>query len=639
MSDQEVPASETLHQAEHEGDALAQPSARRNLVAALLGVAGIGALATLGRKVTDVEAKPDPTPRLPMLPGDSAVSPVTYVTWIGTAPDTTNVNLRAIAGSASAPLAVAANFWAPPFSGGEATDGGGGVFFWDTSSSSGDDGGTIIVPSPNPSPGGRWVRIFDGPLNVRWFGAKGDGTTPDDTAIQAALAAVYNAYSRELRFPPGFYVVSSTLTITPATYCGIILRGEGPDSTRIWYSGTGVAVSTNLLSGFAMSDIAIEQRGTQGTGTGLLLGATGEGSQTHLGELQRLDVMGFDIGIQAGDWTGNTAASEIHYTMVNLTNCNVGWTSQSFNTIDHIFTLSGAAGCGVGFQISVCLAVHFRGGSFSGNGIDFSVGGVGGCVSIIGVDSESCGKFLVTSAAPTTMLYVGHCEVRSPNNTDGIVIDNAGGMSLYLEGNLFGSPFSSQTTRVKVCGPSSGEGFQLVMKSNFICDTDAFFYDASGGIKNMQFDVSMNEGLMVDGLSSGNYFNDESGYYLESVGKVVLNRQVRPQVWPFAGVQNTQALCAVTGISSGMTAANNLCGTTSPLISGSAQTFAVTFTTAEPDASYIVTLTVTDTTPTVTASGARSAYVTNKATTGFTINLEAAPGSGAAVAVDWHLFR
>src|SRR5271156_6759171 len=68
-------------------------------------------------------------------------------------------------------------------------DGGGGTFYWDASSTAEDDGGTIIAPIP-PAGNGRWQRIFEGPVNVKWWCAYGDYHTAkhDDTkAIQAAL--------------------------------------------------------------------------------------------------------------------------------------------------------------------------------------------------------------------------------------------------------------------------------------------------------------------------------------------------------------------------------------------------------------------------------------------------------------------
>jgi hypothetical protein len=103
---------------------------------------------------------------------------VAYVTWIGTSPDAstpTNQNLRNIGGSVGA-IVVAQGFWSPG-------DGGGGVFYWDTNQSA-DDGGTVIVPAGG---GGCWRRIYSSALNVKWFGAKGDGSTPDDAAIQSAI--------------------------------------------------------------------------------------------------------------------------------------------------------------------------------------------------------------------------------------------------------------------------------------------------------------------------------------------------------------------------------------------------------------------------------------------------------------------
>lgn len=67
-------------------------------------------------------------------------------------------------------------------------DGGGGVFYWDSASTAAEDIGTIVKPTATTT--GRWKRVYDGPLNVKWFGAKGDGTTDDTDAFHAAITIV-----------------------------------------------------------------------------------------------------------------------------------------------------------------------------------------------------------------------------------------------------------------------------------------------------------------------------------------------------------------------------------------------------------------------------------------------------------------
>jgi parallel beta helix pectate lyase-like protein len=97
----------------------------------------------------------------------------------------------------------------------EPSDGGGGQFFWDGSFNldtvkfhEGEDFGTVIKPnSLASSDPGRWRRIFDDPLSVKWFGATGDGLRSDTSAIQNAIRAVKPG--GQLVIPAGTYNVSS----------------------------------------------------------------------------------------------------------------------------------------------------------------------------------------------------------------------------------------------------------------------------------------------------------------------------------------------------------------------------------------------------------------------------------------------
>ena len=58
-----------------------------------------------------------------------------------------------------------------------AGDKGGGMFYWNPSSTESDNGGTVVDTTCLPvRHSGRWIRIYDGLMDVRWFGARGDGT-------------------------------------------------------------------------------------------------------------------------------------------------------------------------------------------------------------------------------------------------------------------------------------------------------------------------------------------------------------------------------------------------------------------------------------------------------------------------------
>ena len=81
----------------------------------------------------------------------------------------------------------------------------GGVFIYREDNSSTNNGGTIF---------NGWTRQYDGAVNVKWFGAKGDGVTDDTAAIQKALDYCLGA-STNLNFTlaESFYAVYTPLLL------------------------------------------------------------------------------------------------------------------------------------------------------------------------------------------------------------------------------------------------------------------------------------------------------------------------------------------------------------------------------------------------------------------------------------------
>lgn len=118
-------------------------------------------------------------------------------------------------------------------------DGGGGQFVWDSASTATAVAGMVIGTGT-----GRWIRIYSGAANVRWFGAKGDAVTNDGAAIQSAMSTLPSGAT--LYFPPGTYlsngaitrvssisVVGDRATLLRGSTTGALLKIYGEVGTRI----------------------------------------------------------------------------------------------------------------------------------------------------------------------------------------------------------------------------------------------------------------------------------------------------------------------------------------------------------------------------------------------------------------------
>lgn len=143
----------------------------------------------------------------------------------------TMAELRALPAPSRKTVAYLEGYYAP-------NDGGGGALVWVASSAKTDNGGTVVVPDSGPV-NGRWER--GGDIDVRWFGAVGDGVTDDRASILKAIAASAN---QRMHIRDGRYKIVEPLTIlTPID----ILMAPG---ALIDYSGAPAGTSLGVRRAF-----------------------------------------------------------------------------------------------------------------------------------------------------------------------------------------------------------------------------------------------------------------------------------------------------------------------------------------------------------------------------------------------------
>lgn len=256
---------------------------RRRDIATVLGGA-LGAFA-LSACASNVRVGDEPTRKTAEAWSNGAGTSGNAFLWVDTIAGP-GANLRSVVGSdasgASTPVIVAGGYWAPG-------DGGGGLFYWNTATGT-DNGGTIFVPGTGTrvgSTGPYWQRIYSNEINVRWFGAKGDGVSDDTAAINAAIRFIEsaapmgnNSTGNTVFVPAGMYVVNPP----NATSAAILINNN---NTCLIGAG-GPPFGSSVIQVNASS-------GGQGTGTGILIentNTTGTKAIAYMCQLRNLTIQG-----------------------------------------------------------------------------------------------------------------------------------------------------------------------------------------------------------------------------------------------------------------------------------------------------------------------------------------------------------
>lgn len=219
------------------------------------------------------------------------------------------------------------------------TDAGqGGHYYYDPGdASSSDDTGSVVVSST----GQRFKRIVSGgKVNVKWFGAKGDGTTNDTAALILAIAYTSSISSSSnmptLFFPPAAgYAVDSTVSV-PAN---MHVTMEAP----LVYTGTanvacleiGDTSSVNSLLTLKLQvQRAVQADWQSENSVGIRL------NNCNACDIHLVEARGFTIGVQCLGASTGFVYNEVHLgaltnnkIALDLTNRNmgrgVGWCNEN----------------------------------------------------------------------------------------------------------------------------------------------------------------------------------------------------------------------------------------------------------------------------------------------------------------------
>ena len=251
-----------------------------------------------------------------------------------------------------------------------------------------------------------WKKKARDVLNVKDFGAKGDGSTDDTAAIQAAIDYAVAAGRRSVYFPAGTYIVTSplhaqvetgTTTVggsTKSRYAygmGLTLRGEQVGKTVLRKTGqtTYTIPANNNINGGSTVDTTLFLGGTEGTGLyvsdlSIENASTGECYAIYATRarcvLERLNVCTNSHGIYLYGWLNNL-------TDIIITAKEKGlWVANATSTVcNKVF----AAGCNNPYYL--VSAYYSTLISCCADSCTGSIWTLKGSVSMIGCGSESKG--------------------------------------------------------------------------------------------------------------------------------------------------------------------------------------------------------------------------------------------------------
>jgi hypothetical protein len=310
------------------------------------------------------------------------------------------------------------------------------------------------------APGSRTLAAHFGDIvNVKSFGATGDGTTNDQAAIQAAFDYAFGTSgsphavagrftNKPVFFPVGNYRVNSGLTLTQVKAGHIY--GSGNGTTTIFYGGGSSGITLLGING--MEDSRIERlsfANSSSTGSVCIDLDWGGTGSVGLGNnfFSDLGCSNSPFGLRVAN-SGNGGANNTFFNC-NHGNCSdTGFKVAGGAATGQTFISGGASSCGVGIRVTAGSIDSIVGSGFATNttwDITGAVSLVHGCrsesnnfINVAGLVNLAGIEHTAGSAGTSIALASpGRASVDSMHSSLGVITGSTG--NLYLRGCNFAS--------------------------------------------------------------------------------------------------------------------------------------------------------------------------------------------------------
>lgn len=261
--------------------------------------------------------------------------------------------------------------------------------------------------------------------NVKAYGATGNGSTDDSTAIQSALDACYAAGGGTVYFPSGTYKIATGLIVgakvnsDPQSYVSLV--GDSTQGVLINYAGStsGTAITLQRDKYSNIKNIGINNTVSKGTTVGLLTTGppSATGTQSNGNVLEQVAISGFHYGWSSSN--GTSTSSEITAVHMTFTSCDYGFFNNDFNALNMTFFQLEISSCGYGIYAGTS-GIHVFGGAGSANTTASFYFTNGGNNSVYDFRDESSVLFIRNDATNVT---VYDCDTQSGVVNNGGVMD------------------------------------------------------------------------------------------------------------------------------------------------------------------------------------------------------------------------